>query len=44
MNVGFSAKFDRAGLRAEVGAHGMEVEREWVDPDQPYAIVLARPA
>jgi L-histidine Nalpha-methyltransferase len=44
INVGFSAKFDRAGLRAEIGAHGLAVEREWVDPDLPYAIVLARPA
>jgi L-histidine N-alpha-methyltransferase len=43
INVGFSAKFDRDGLRAEIGAHGLAVEREWIDPDVPYAIVLARP-
>jgi dimethylhistidine N-methyltransferase len=42
INVGFSAKFDRDGLRDEVGAHGMTVEREWVDEQLPYAIVLAR--
>lgn len=41
INVGFSAKFDPDGLRAEVGAHGMTVEREWLDPDLPYAILLA---
>jgi hypothetical protein len=39
--VGFSAKFDRDGLRAEIGAHGLVVEREWLDPDLPYAILLA---
>jgi L-histidine N-alpha-methyltransferase len=42
INVGFSAKFDRDRLATEVAAHGMDVEREWVDPQWRYAIVLAR--
>jgi L-histidine Nalpha-methyltransferase len=42
INVGFSAKFDRDRLAAEVAALGVEVEHEWVDPQWQYAIVLAR--
>jgi L-histidine N-alpha-methyltransferase len=42
INVGFSAKFDRDRLAAEVAALGLEVEHEWVDPQWQYAIVLAR--
>jgi L-histidine N-alpha-methyltransferase len=42
INVGFSAKFDRDRLRAELDGHGLDVEREWVDPQWQYAIVLAR--
>jgi L-histidine Nalpha-methyltransferase len=42
INVGFSAKFDRARFVAEVGAHGFASQAEWVDPDTAYGIFLFR--
>ncbi|MCO1655755.1 L-histidine N(alpha)-methyltransferase [Pseudonocardia humida] len=42
INVGFSAKFDRDRLAAEIAALGMDVEHEWIDQRWRYAIALAR--
>lgn len=42
INVGFSAKFDRDRFVADVGAHGMAAEAEWVDPRWRYGIFLFR--
>lgn len=44
INVGFSAKFDRDRFVADVAAHGMEFEREWLDPQWRYGIFLFRRA
>jgi L-histidine N-alpha-methyltransferase len=43
VNVGFSAKFDEAGLAAELGRHGLAIHERWVDQDWRYGIFLARP-
>jgi dimethylhistidine N-methyltransferase len=42
INVGFSAKFDRDRLAADLADLGVEVEHEWADPQWQYTIVLAR--
>jgi L-histidine Nalpha-methyltransferase len=44
INVGFSAKFDHDQLDDELAAHGMPVERRWVDARWQYGILLARRA
>jgi L-histidine Nalpha-methyltransferase len=42
INVGFSAKFDRDGFMADVGAHGLTFDAEWIDTDHAYGIFLFR--
>lgn len=42
INVGFSAKFDRDRFAADVAAHGLAHEAEWVDPAWRYGIFLFR--
>lgn len=42
INVGFSAKFDRERFVADVAAHGLVPEAQWVDPDRAYGIFLFR--
>lgn len=42
VNVGFSAKFDRAGLFRELADHGLTPQREWTDHDWAYSILLLR--
>lgn len=42
VNVGFSAKFTRAGLAAEIARHGFRPQAEWVDPAHDYGLFLHR--
>ncbi|MEJ3651859.1 L-histidine N(alpha)-methyltransferase [Actinomycetes bacterium KLBMP 9759] len=42
VNVGFSAKFDRAELVADLAEHGLRSQAEWLDPQWEYAIFLFR--
>ncbi|MET0190854.1 MAG: L-histidine N(alpha)-methyltransferase [Pseudonocardia sediminis] len=42
INVGFSAKFDRERFVADVAAHGLAPEAQWVDPERQYGIFLFR--
>ena len=42
INVGFSAKFDRHELGAELAAHAMIIEHWWIDPEWHYGVLLAR--
>ena len=44
INVGFSAKFDRDGLLADLAAHGLHPQAEWTDPEWAYAVILFRRA
>ncbi len=38
-----SAKFQRAGMEAELAAAGLEVLRWWTDPDEDFAVSLSSP-
>ncbi len=42
VNVGFSAKFDRDRLVADVAGHGLRHETEWVDEEHRYGLFLFR--
>lgn len=42
INVGFSAKFDLAGLEAEARQHGLLLETDWTDHEWQYGLFLAR--
>lgn len=42
INVGFSAKFDRTHLLADLAAHGLHPQAEWVDEERRYGIFLVR--
>lgn len=42
INVGFSAKFTRAGLHAEVGRHGFDGQVAWIDREHGYGLFLYR--
>lgn len=42
VNVGYSAKFDRPRLLAELAGHGLTLQREWVDGEWAYSILLLR--
>ncbi|MGI5131588.1 L-histidine N(alpha)-methyltransferase [Pseudonocardia sp. CA-107938] len=41
INVGYSAKFDRARLRAEIEGHGLAHAGSWVDAGWQYGVFLA---
>ena len=42
INVGFSAKFDRDLLLADLASHALHLQAEWVDPEWAYAVLLLR--
>jgi L-histidine N-alpha-methyltransferase len=42
INVGFSAKFDHAGLHGAAGRHGLVPQAEWIDDVHGYGIFLFR--
>ena len=42
INVGFSAKFDRDALVADLAGRDLHHRAEWVDPDWAYAMMLFR--
>ena len=42
INVGFSAKFGRGRFVADVAAHGLRAEAQWIDPTWRYGIFLFR--
>ena len=42
INVGFSAKFDRDRFVADLAAHGLERQAQWIDPERAYGIFLFR--
>ena len=42
LNVGFSAKFDRDDLVADLAARRLHHRAEWVDPEWAYAVLLFR--
>lgn len=42
INVGFSAKFDRTDFVADVEAHGLTLQADWIDPVHDYGIFMFR--
>jgi L-histidine Nalpha-methyltransferase len=42
INVGFSAKFHRPTLVAELHRHGLDLQHQWIDPVWQYGLFLAR--
>ncbi|WP_232664593.1 L-histidine N(alpha)-methyltransferase [Pseudonocardia sp. TRM90224] len=42
VNVGFSAKFDRATLVTDLAGRGLRLRAEWLDPQWEYGIFLFR--
>lgn len=42
INVGFSAKFDRDRFVADLAAHGLQRQADWIDPDRAYGLFLFR--